>query len=78
MSKVAKEMKVLAETAGFQKVDSVNLSTSFVNKSNGDNLTIRFSDGYFSYTNGDTYSYGAAKGVAALARVLIERLKGVR
>lgn len=78
MSKVAKEMRVLAEVAGFKEFKSIGLYTNFVNEANGDSLTIRFSDGMFTYTNGESYNYGTGKGVAAFARVLIERLRGLR
>lgn len=78
MSKVAKEMAVIAEVAGFQSAKSIGLSNSFLNKDNGDRLDIRFSDGYFWYTNGTTSIYGEGQGLASLSRVLIERLKGLR
>jgi hypothetical protein len=54
-----------------------SLGYEYDNPKNHDSVYVRH-DGYFSYTNGTTHTFGDGDGAIALARVLIERLRGVR
>lgn len=77
MKAEAKRMDILLTAAGFGPRKLVSLGYEYDNPENHDNVYVRH-DGHFAYTNGTTHAFGDGDGSTALARVLIERLRGVR
>lgn len=77
MKAEAKRMDILLSVSGYGPRKLTSLGYEYDNPENHDNIYVRH-DGHFSFTNGTNNGFGSGEGAIALARVLIERLRGLR